>query len=292
MSDIDKINYEPLEADKHAFTMAYKQHTLLNTTTLGGGILLFIVGFFALNSFMIGWIGLALAILRLFYLSAQVRSFKNGVWEQFATANDWPIGLALDPATLLPLSLLFGRDQSYSPVIDAVLGDANADMFVYQTVTGSGKSQQTYVFTIARVMMPAAMPHIFLRAKGNVWSTVRPEFEDHETLSLEGDFNDYFSLQIEEGQEVNVLEILTPDVMQSLVSYSQKEDIEILGKSLFFILSGDARTPESTNKLVESVAALSSQIAEQIALTTVPQTESLQRTAAEQSPTPGVTAAV
>jgi hypothetical protein len=93
---------------------------------------------------------------------------------------------------------------------------------------------------------------------------------NHETLSLEGDFNDYFTLQIEKGQEVNVLEILTPDVMQTLVNLSQKEDVEIMVDGLYFIQSGDARTPEATRKLVQSVAGLSGQILEQIAQTTAP----------------------
>ncbi len=269
MSDINTINFEPLEADTHAFSMAFKQRALLNTAVLGGGVMLFIAGFI-LSSFAVVWIGLSLAMLRLFYLGAQVRAFKNGVWERFAAVNDWPINTVLDPATLIPLSLQFGHDQAYSPVITAVLGDVDADMFVYQTTTGSGKSQQTFVFTLARVTLPTTLPHVLLLAKGNLWGSLRQEFVNHETLSLEGDFNDYFTLQIEKGQEVNVLEILTPDVMQTLVNLSQKEDVEIMVDGLYFIQSGDARTPEATRKLVQSVAGLSGQILEQIAQTTAP----------------------
>lgn len=281
MSDINTINYDPLEADTRAFAMVYRQHALLNTAALGGGVVLF---FFMYTSFVIGWIGISIAILRVIYLGARVRAFKNGVWERFALVNNWPINAELDPATLIPLSLQFGHDQTYSPVITAALGDANADMFVYRTTTGSGKSQQTYVFTLARVMLPTALPHMLLLAKGNMWGGLRQEFENHETLSLEGDFNDYFTLQIEKGQEVNVLEILTPDVMQSLVSLSQKEDIEIMADSLYFIQSGDARTPETTRKLVQSVAGLSGRVVEQIAQTTAPQA------AVAPQPGPGVTA--
>jgi hypothetical protein len=258
--------------------MAYKLHTSVNTAVIGGGLTLFFIGIILQGSFAVGWIGLSLALLRFFYLGTQVRTLMNGVWVQFANANGWPINGELDPITLTPLSLLFGHDQSYSPVIDAELGEAGADLFVYQTATGSGRSQHTYAFTIARVRMTAAMPHILLRAKGNIWSSIRPEFEDHEALSLEGDFNDYFSLQIEKGQEINVLEILTPDVMQTLINYSQKEDIEILGRYLFFIMSGDSRTPESTKKLVESTATLSGRIAEQVAQIFPPQEATAQVT--------------
>ena len=132
-----------------------------------------------------------------------------------------------------------------------------------------------------------------LKAKRGIGQEARVDFADHETLQLEGDFQDYFSLQIEKGQEIDALEILTPDVMQALVSYNQREDIEILGDGLYFIATGDDRTPESVQKLVGSTVELSGQILEQIHQTTVRQNiDQNVRTVAEPAPTPAEPAAV
>lgn len=271
MSDINTINYEPLEADKHAFRLAFKQHAATNTALLVGGPVAFIIGFFMFNSFAVAWIGLSLSMLRLFYLGTQIRAFKDSVWWRFAEANGWLVIPELAPELLLPPSLQFGGNQVISPVIGAQLGTVRADMFVYQTTVGEGKNRQVYYFSVARVVLPVSLPHIMLRAKHGISDEVRQDFADGEKLQLEGDFEDYFSLQIENGHEVDALEILTPDVMQALVSFSQREDIEILMDSMYFIVSGDNRTPEGITKLVQSIVSLTEQIVEQIAQTTVPQ---------------------
>lgn len=277
MSDINTIDYGPLEADKHAFKIIFNRHKIPSIAIFVGAAALCFLSFF---------VGLAVAMGWMFYLAAQVRALKNAIWEGFAAANGWPVNTELAPQLLLPPSLQFGHGQTFSPVVTAELGDTDADLFVYETEVGEGKSQQTYYFSVARVLLPVALPYIMLRAKKGVSSEVRQDVADHETLQLEGDFDDYFSLQIEKGQEVSVLEILTPDVMQTLVSFSQREDIEIVANGLYFIVSGDERTPESIKTLIQSVAALHAQIVEQIAQTTVPAVFPVQT--AEAAPQPAV----
>jgi len=169
-----------------------------------------------------------------------------------------------DPyVVVVPPSLQFGHDESLSPIITAQLDDVSADLFVHKTVVGYGKSQQMYFATVARVVLPEALPHIVLRAKKGS-AELGHDVADCATLQLEGGFQNYFSLQIEKGQEIDVLEILTPDIMQTLVRYSQQEDIEIAGSYLYCIVNHDHRTPDVVCQLVESVAALSRQIVEQI----------------------------
>jgi|GEM_PF-3137890 len=269
MSDISAIDYTPLDADQNVFQAVYKQHPVVNTVVFASSALLCVLAWFVVRTFVAGWIGFALIFVRLTYLSSQMKALKNRSWEEFALANGWQFDAEYSPEAMIPLSLQFGRNQSFSPVIVAQLGGVNAEVYAYETITGGGKSQQTWDFSVARVALPAALPHIMLRARKGLGQEVRQDFADHESLQLEGNFQDYFSLQIEKGQELNVLEIITPDVMQTIVDLSQTEDIEILGNELFFIQSGDARTPEPVRQLVQSVSGVSAQILEQVAHTAV-----------------------
>ena len=52
-------------------------------------------------------------------------------------------------------------------------------------------------------------------------------------IKLEGDFNQYFSLSITKGYEVEALEIFTPDVMQELIEKAKKFSMEVIGGHIF-----------------------------------------------------------
>jgi hypothetical protein len=258
MNDTENINYQPLEAEQHALKLTFKHYRVPS-------IVIIIIATVVI--FIVPVVGFGLLLLWFVSLIFMASALKNGLWEEFAAVNGWPVNGVEDTSTVIPLSLQFGHDQDVSPAITATLGGITTDMLVYTTMTGEGRYQVGHVFTLARVELPITLPHILLRAKRDR-AVLQQDFANHEAMQLEGDFGDYFSLQIENGQEVNVLEILTPDVMQTLVSYSQHEDVEIGGNDLYFIIAGDDRGVEGVRQLVQSVVSLSVQIIEHIEQTT------------------------
>ncbi len=54
-------------------------------------------------------------------------------------------------------------------------------------------------------------------------------------ISLEGDFNKYFQLFVPPNSATFVLSVLSPDVMQTLITSSQRYDVELSGKYLRII---------------------------------------------------------
>lgn len=258
MNNVGDIDYRPLEIERHAFPIILKRYRVHTVVIV---VIALAVGYIQPIA------GLAIVMLWVMALVTRVKILKTILWEDFALANGWQINAVAEPYTLIPLSLQYGYDQNFSSAITVLLGNASADFVEYWTVIGGGKSRQELHFTIARVILPESLPHILLRAKKNK-SELGKDFDELEALQLEGDFNDYFTLQVEKGQEVNVLEVLTPDIMQTLVSYDRHEDIEIIGNNLYFIVSGDARNAAGIRQLVESVASLSGQIIAYVQQTT------------------------
>jgi len=259
------VDYRPLEAINHAWATVMRTALRglawpLAALAVGIGIYLSILG----KDIR----ALILTAFYFAYIANLVNKYKNKVWERFAAANGWDLDTATAGENIISPGLKFGHSHEFRPVIKAELpGGMICDLFTYDCTTGHGRSSQTHEFTVAATDLPKQVPHMVLRAKKGD-TDLRDDMADSETLKLEGDFNDYFRLQVEDGQEVDVLTVITPDIMQTLVDYSQGEDIEMFGQRLYFIVRDDKRDPDSVKQLVRSVIELSEQLKENIRLAT------------------------
>lgn len=262
------INYEPLDSMNNAWgaVMRTALHgyawQLAVLLTLGGIGLAFVVkdarAIIVPDALFFGYIG------------KLVSTYKNNVWERFASANGWGLDIETSQAAIIPPSMQFGHSPHFSPVIQAQIGTLTTDLFSYNCTVGYGRNSTTYYFTVALIKGPRPSPHIVLRStRGG--DTIRNDLVNMEKLKLEGDFNNSFTLEIEKGQEIDALAVLTPDVMQTLVSYNTNEDIEMLDDNIYFIVNGDHRDSFDVRQLVQSVLELSGQIYENARLA-MPQT--------------------
>jgi flagellar biosynthesis protein FliQ len=198
-------------------------------------------------------------------MTAKINSYKNEIWQEFATINGWATAKKISSPDFLPPSTNYGHSQSYGVVVKSRLGSINCDIYTYDTTTGEGKYQTTHYFTIACVPLPDKASHIILNSKKDK-ADIHTKFPNYEPLKLEGNFNDYFNLLLPKGQEIDVLALITPDVMQTLINSNSDEDIEINDQWLYFILRSDKRDTDSVKRLIESVEALSAQITQNITL--------------------------
>ena len=81
-------------------------------------------------------------------------------------------------------------------------------------------------------------------------------------LSLEGDFDDHFTLYCPEEYERDALYLFTPDVMARLIDRVRGFDVEIIDDWLFLVSSRDVVTldPDAWQGLYDAVGALSDKI--------------------------------
>ena len=202
----------------------------------------------------------------IWWLSAIYKQKQNKVWKNFAHANGWMVEKAKKAEDVTPPSVEFGHSRKASPVINAVLSGSNTKLFSYECTTGVGKNSTTYYFTVAAMELPEVMPHILLRSKKG-GAGVGESVNNDVKLQLEGKFNDYFDLRMEKGQQIDVLCILTPDVMEHLIAYNLKEDIELHDNYLYMIVSGNSREVENVKQLIDSICNLSKEIKDNIIVT-------------------------
>ncbi|HEX5859719.1 MAG TPA: hypothetical protein VFY91_16560 [Microbacterium sp.] len=150
------------------------------------------------------------------------------------------------PGPALP-GMIFGQGSSQSAT-DLVRGERPrfVEFGNYQYTTGSGKNRTTHRWGYVAIKLDVPLPHIVLDATGNNGmfggSNLAATFDRDQRLSLEGDFDTYFSLYCPEGYERDALYLFTPDVMARFIDNAAALDVEIVDDWLFLYAKTDLST--------------------------------------------------
>lgn len=141
-----------------------------------------------------------------------------------------------------------GHSMNMKDVISGTDKGRPVRIFLYNYTVGYGKNSHTYSYTVLENTFSGVMPHILLHKKEFFLFETPDDFTNFsgsEPLSLEGDFNKYFSLYVEKEFEMEAYEIFTPDVMEELIETSKTLCFEFFQNKLFIY------TPKFINKRAE-----------------------------------------
>lgn len=134
----------------------------------------------------------------------------------------------------------------------------------YTYVTGSGRSRTTHRWGFLAMHLDRALPHMLLDSRANngmFGSTNLPAvFRKDQVLSLEGDFDRYFTLYCPKQYERDALYVFTPDLMALLIDEAAPFDVEIVDQWLFVYSAqpfprADAATYQRLLRIVTTVGA-------------------------------------
>ena len=192
-------------------------------------------GAIALVLFLILGTGLA-ALVVVGVMSGRQRWERWLRMDRFATAN----GLTFSPAD---------ADPSYPGAIFSI-GDSRRanehfrttdgrilDFGNYQYSTGSGKNRSTRTWGFLALKLDRKLPHMVLDTKANNGlfggTNLPAHFDKEQILSLEGDFNEYFTLYCPKEYERDALYVFTPDLMALLIDEAAPFDVEIIDDWMF-----------------------------------------------------------
>jgi len=128
-----------------------------------------------------------------------------------------------------------GTDRTVTNHVRSVKG-RYFDIGSYGYVTGSGKSRQNHNWGFMALALDRSLPHMVLDSKANnrLFGTNLPAaFSKDQVLSLEGDFDRYFTLYCPREYERDALYVFTPDLMALLIDEAAPYDVEIVDKWMF-----------------------------------------------------------
>lgn len=126
--------------------------------------------------------------------------------------------------------------HGHSRVIKARLSSPAQEIGNYTYATGGGKNRREHHYGYLQLKLPRRLPHMVLDAKKNnflAMTNLPASFHKDQVLSLEGDFDRYFTLYAPLQYERDALYVFTPDVMQHMIQQGQEFDMEIIDDQLF-----------------------------------------------------------
>lgn len=125
---------------------------------------------------------------------------------------------------------------------DQFLGEANGEFEIgnYEYTIQQGKSSSTYRYGYIRIALERHVAHMLLDGRANNTTVFNASFSNlpitmarDQTLALEGDFNEHFTLYAPKEYERDAYYIFTPDLMALLIDQAGKFDVEVIDDQLF-----------------------------------------------------------
>ena len=193
-------------------------------------------------------------------------NLRGGRWqrwlrlERFAEQN----GLIFSPLSPDPQypGMIFGQGRA-RVALDHLrsAGGRFLDYGSYRYTTGSGKNSTTHTWGFLALELDRSLPHMLLDAKANnglFGSTIAVSFSKDQILSLEGDFNEHFTLYCPREYEADALYVFTPDLMALAIDEAASFDIEIIDRWLFLYATRpfDLIDPEVHERLHRVIATV------------------------------------
>ncbi len=133
----------------------------------------------------------------------------------------------------------------------------------YRYTTGSGKNRSTRTWGFLAFNLDRKLPHMVLDSKANngfFGSNLPAAFDKDQVLSLEGDFDRYFTLYCPQQYERDALYVFTPDLMALLIDEAAPFDVEIVDDWMFVysnaaFRTGDANLYARLFRIIDTVGA-------------------------------------
>jgi len=155
--------------------------------------------------------------------------------QRFAAAN----GMTFDPeanAPSLPGALFNAGDQRRVTERLRRAARPHLQFGNYKARFGSGKGRHTRTWGYLAMQLERPLPHMLLDAKANniLATTGLPlSLRTNQVLSLEGDFDKYFTLYCPKEYERDALQVFQPDLMALLIDEAATFDVEIVDDWFF-----------------------------------------------------------
>lgn len=183
-------------------------------------------------AFIAGIIALALVVVRSARRAQDVQWFR---FSRFAAAN----GLEFHPYIPNPPlpGLLFSGRNGTDPASENVLrgmAPRVVEFGDYAYTVSNGKSSTRVRRGYIAIRVDNLLPNIVLDAKGNDGPFGGLSLDRNQRLSLEGDFDRFFTLYCPTGYETDALYLFTPDIMLRLMTQAAVLDVELVDNWIFF----------------------------------------------------------
>lgn len=183
----------------------------------------------------VGIAAIIVAVLRIIAVTGRRNSEMRYRLSRFAAVNDMEYVDRVLAPSLPGMIFSYGADRMATDVLRTKSRRA-VEFGNYQCIVKKGKRFATHHWGYVAMKLNVSLPNIVLDGVANdsvVGTTLPTSFRDEQRLSLEGDFDQHFSLYCPVGYERDALYLFTPDVMADFIDTAAHFDVEIIDDWLF-----------------------------------------------------------
>lgn len=199
--------------------------TLFQWMVIAVGVLFVIV----VGAFFVRWTSERLAM----------RNARQGlIFENFANDNDMNYSMLVERPEYPGVIFQSGESRRIRDRLCS--NDDEFEVGNYEYTVHHGKTRTTYVYGYFRIKLKRKVAHMLLDSKqnnmnifGKSFSNLPISMSHDQILSLEGDFDNYFTLYAPAEYERDALYVFTPDLMAQLIDVIAEYDAEVIDDQLY-----------------------------------------------------------
>lgn len=209
---------------------------------------------------------IAFTTISILAIISRINAKRIALLNRFAVANNITLESGVSPAGHSGLIFQHGSSQVIKDVFTFPDG---TEIGNYSYITGSGRSKRVHTWGYACMRLNRDMPHMVLDATQNNlfqrFSNLPDTFGNEQKLSLEGDFDSYFTLYAPAQYKRDALYLFTPDVMAKFIDHGKSYDIEVIDDVLYMYSATVVRleSGESLRTILEIIDVIADEIKDQ-----------------------------
>lgn len=194
------------------------------------------------------------------------KQFEDAFLEEFARANNYSFDKNDTVDETYGTIFRLNGDLRISDVVTGTYKNSDLRLFLYQLTVDAGRSQYTYTDTVIELDLHGQLPHLLMMNRASKYRQLGIAGASglkNSPLQLEGDFNKYFTLYAPKGNEMEALEIFSPDTMALMEDASKHFNVEFAGNRVYIYINGFVTTTGAltsafalAKKLIEKIAPL------------------------------------
>lgn len=150
--------------------------------------------------------------------------------------------------------------QRIRDLVSGVYNDHSLHIFLYQLTIGSGRTRRILATTVFEIELTTPIPPLLLLHKTSAFlgsDGLQQAFGTSNSISLEGNFNDHFTLYAFPGTQITALQIFSPDTMALLLDATHPFSVEFAGNHIYLYANGYV----SDGSVIDKAFTLAKQLA-------------------------------
>jgi hypothetical protein len=214
---------------------------------------------------MSGFIYLMILPLMLVYvwIYKLKKEFEEAFLQEFASANNFSFDKAGSVDETYGTIFRIDGNQSVSDVVSGMYSNSSFKLFLYELTVGSGRNQQVYKDTVIELDLHGQLPNLLMINKKSHYGglNIANSFGIRNKFSLEGDFNQFFTLYGQPNNQIEALEVFSPDTMALMEFESKHYNVEFSGNRIYIYVNGFIHDISTLNQVFTLAKKLTDKIA-------------------------------